>query len=295
MTTSTSETNRDWTENPYGVEDAHLFEKFELDLLDELERTRGIKTVLWNAGADSGDNADWYKKIINLETPREKSKAGDTYLDERGDEQTYASDETDADILAERKELAKEVANRFYMHKLRDLTTDTRANNYKKLDNMEALVREERFALYFLLKQWTCGTVREEIQRLSKVHIEHARQKIAELFGKQTYDDTNLLLEQLQKGCTRVQSKAGSSSVTHLKMTEKENVITYFTDLEKLRVRLLNRIDSAQRDAYEPCLWPRLWFCMFVQEFTIRIYTYCRVCAFSEPRMQLQPQLQIEF
>ena len=46
--------------------------------------------------------------------------------------------------------------------------------------------------------------------------------------------------------------------MTHLKMTEKENVITYFTDLEKLRIRLLNRIDSAQRDAYEPCLWPTM-------------------------------------
>ena len=36
--------NRDWKTQPYGVEDGNLFEKFEADLIDELEKSKGVGT-----------------------------------------------------------------------------------------------------------------------------------------------------------------------------------------------------------------------------------------------------------
>ena len=38
---STDYSNRDWEKQPYGVEDGILFEKFEADLMDELEKAKG--------------------------------------------------------------------------------------------------------------------------------------------------------------------------------------------------------------------------------------------------------------
>lgn len=77
----------------------------------------------------------------------------------------------------ERKDLAKQVAERCYQYKLRDFTSESRATNFKKLDNMVALVKEARFDLYYKLKNWTAGTVRDEIVRLGKVEVEFARGK----------------------------------------------------------------------------------------------------------------------
>ena len=38
---STENSNRDWEKQPCGVEDGSLFEKFEADLIDELEKDKG--------------------------------------------------------------------------------------------------------------------------------------------------------------------------------------------------------------------------------------------------------------
>lgn len=80
---------------------------------------------------------------------------------------------------------------------------------------------------------------------------------MAELFGKQTYDDTAQLVEQLKKGIVKVKMNA-DGSVTNFAMSERDNVVTYFTELEKLRTKILQRMDKANQDDYEPCLWPSM-------------------------------------
>ena len=256
---SSDYSNRDWEKQPYGVEDGSLFEKFEADLMDELEKAKGVGHILWNTEAVG--ETGWYEKLMGFEHTRALRKAGDKYFSILGDnveeELDQDNDETADELLAERKDLAKAVAERYYQYKLRDFTTEARANNFKKLDNMVALVKEARFELYFKLKNWTAGTVRDEIVRLGKVEVEFARGKMAELFGKQTYDDTAQLVEQLKKGIVKVKTNT-DGSVTNFAMSEKDNVVTYFTELEKLRTKILQRMDKADQTDFEPCLWPSM-------------------------------------
>jgi len=256
---STDYSNRDWEKQPYGVEDGSLFEKFEADLMDELEKAKGVGHILWNTEAVG--ETGWYEKLMGFEHTRALRKAGDKYFSILGanveEELDQDNDETADELLAERKDLAKTVAEKFYQHKLRDFTSENRANNFKKLDNMVALVKEARFELYFKLKTWTAGTVRDEIVRLGKTEVEFARGKMAELFGKQTYDDTAQLVEQLKKGIVKVKTNT-DGSVTNFAMSEKDNVVTYFTELEKLRTKILQRMDKVDQNDFEPCLWPSM-------------------------------------
>ena len=255
---STKNSNRDWEKQPYGVEDGSLFEKFEADLIDELEKDKGVGLILWNT--EAADEIGWYEKLMSFEHKRALRKEGDKYFTQNGDveeELEQESDETPAELETERKDLAKQVAERYYQFKLRDFTSESRATNFKKLDNMVAVVKEARFDLYYKLKNWTAGTVRDEIIRLGKTQVEFARGKMAELFGKQTYDDTAQLIDQLKKGIVKVKTNS-DGSVTHFAMAERDNVVTYFTELEKLRSKILQRMDKADQSTYEPCLWPSM-------------------------------------
>ena len=250
-------TNRDWKVEPYGVEDAALFGEWEIELLDELRAKRGVGIILWDKDSFTDGTLEWHRKICEVVTPRALHKEDDV-LDASVNPQTlWAQDETEQELERERTAFAQDVAEHFYQHKLRDFTTDSRAKAFKKLESVAAMIEEERFNLYFLLKSWTTGTVREEVIQLGSKDVEQVRPRIAELFGKQTFDDAEDLLKQLKNGI--VATRIGSDgSIQYIPMKNRDNVVTWFKGLEKLRTEVLKRQDKESRKDFEPCQWPQM-------------------------------------
>ena len=87
--------------------------------------------------------------------------------------------------------------------------------------------------------------------------MERVRPRIAELFGKQTFDDAEDLLKQLKNGI--VATRIGSDgSIQYIPMKNRDNVVTWFKGLEKLRTEVLKRQDKESRKDFEPCQWPQM-------------------------------------
>ena len=78
------------------------------------------------------------------------------------------------------------------------------------------------------------------------------RPRIAELFGKQTFDDADAedLLKQLKNGI--VATRIGSDgSIQYIPMKNRDNVVTWFKGLEKLRTEVLKRQDKESRKDFD--------------------------------------------
>jgi len=89
--------------------------------------------------------------------------------------------------------------------------------------------------------------------------VERVRPRIAELFGKQTFDDADAedLLKQLKNGIVATRTGA-DGSIQYIPMKNRDNVVTWFKGLEKLRTQVLNRQDKESRKDFEPCQWPQM-------------------------------------
>ena len=129
---------------------------------------------------------------------------------------------------------------KFYGHKLRDFGTN-KIKLRQKVDNVKSLIDEERFALYDILRKRTKGGVLDEVRRLRDKSVEYTRGKIAELFGMETYDDNKQLEDQLSKGITTTRTES-DGSITYVPMKLKDNLVTWFKDLENLRKRVMQRL-----------------------------------------------------
>ena len=80
--------------------------------------------------------------------------------------------------------------------------------------------------------------------------MERVRPRIAELFGKQTFDDAEDLLKQLKNGIVATRTGA-DGSVQYIPMKNRDNVVTWFKGLEKLRTEVLKRQDKESRKDFD--------------------------------------------
>ena len=84
------------------------------------------------------------------------------------------------------------------------------------------------------MRKRTKGGVLDEVRRLHDKSIEYARGKIAVLFGMETYDKNKQLEAQLAKGIATTHTDSAGLN-TYVPMSLKDNLVTWFKDLEKLR------------------------------------------------------------
>ena len=129
------------------------------------------------------------------------------------------------------------MTNKFYGHKLREFGVN-KIKVWQKVDNVKILIEEEIFALYDILQKRTKGGVLDEVRRLHDKSVEYTRGKIAELFGMETYDDNKQLEDQLAKGIATTRTDS-AGVITHVPMNLKDNLVTWFKDLEKLRSTII--------------------------------------------------------
>ena len=93
------------------------------------------------------------------------------------------------------------------------------------------------------MRKRTKGGVLDEVRRLHDKSVEYTstRGNIAELFGMETYDDNKQLEEQLAKGIATTRTDS-AGVVTYVPMSLKDNLVTWFKDLEKLRTTIMQRL-----------------------------------------------------
>ena len=162
--------------------------------------------------------------------------------------------ETVSTIAYAKISYSKQLVTKFYGHKLRDFSSK-KVKQWQKVDNVKSLIEESRFDLYNMLRNRTKGGVLDEVRRLRDKNVEHTRGKIAELFGMETYDDNKQLEEQLSKGIVNTQTDS-DGNITYIPMKLKDNLVTWFKDLEKLRDRIMQRLpDGMDKNEYELTKW----------------------------------------
>ena len=108
---------------------------------------------------------------------------------------------------------------KFHGHMLREFGSK-KIKQWQKVENVKSLIEESRFALYNILRNRTKGGVLDEVRRLRDENVEHARGKIAELFGMETDDDYKQLEEQLSKGIVNNQTDS-DGNITNIGSTNE--------------------------------------------------------------------------
>ena len=71
----------------------------------------------------------------------------------------------------------------------------------------------------------------------------------------ETYDDNKQLEDQLSKGIVKTKTDS-DGNITYIPMKLKDNLVTWFKDLEKLRERIMQRLpDGIDKNEYELTRW----------------------------------------